>query len=146
MTPRNIAVVGSGYMGGGIAQVLALAGARVALADVSAEIAQSNYERLLKEIQNLGERQARKEREKAPGPREVKIFTLRHTEAGMLVPTLRQLLGDDSGLRLAADARSNSLLARGTREDLEVVEAVVGRLDEAARDAAAARPKVEEKK
>jgi len=49
MTTRNIAVVGSGYMGGGIAQVLALAGARVALADVSAEIAQSNYERLLKE-------------------------------------------------------------------------------------------------
>lgn len=49
MSNRNIAVVGSGYMGGGIAQVLALAGARVALADVSAEIAQSNYERLLKE-------------------------------------------------------------------------------------------------
>ncbi|MBT1004135.1 3-hydroxyacyl-CoA dehydrogenase family protein [Paenarthrobacter sp. DKR-5] len=49
MTHRNIAVVGSGYMGGGIAQVLALAGARVALADVSAEIAQSNYDRLLKE-------------------------------------------------------------------------------------------------
>src|SRR6478736_6315126 len=49
MTSRNIAVVGSGYMGGGIAQVLALAGARVALADVSADIAQSNYERLLKE-------------------------------------------------------------------------------------------------
>jgi 3-hydroxybutyryl-CoA dehydrogenase len=49
MTTRNIAVVGSGYMGGGIAQVLALAGARVALADVSADIAQSNYERLLKE-------------------------------------------------------------------------------------------------
>ncbi|MDT0170560.1 3-hydroxyacyl-CoA dehydrogenase family protein [Pseudarthrobacter sp. BRE9] len=49
MTNRNIAVIGSGYMGGGIAQVLALAGARVALADVSAEIAQSNYERLLKE-------------------------------------------------------------------------------------------------
>ncbi|MFC4397822.1 MULTISPECIES: 3-hydroxyacyl-CoA dehydrogenase family protein [Micrococcaceae] len=49
MSTRNIAVVGSGYMGGGIAQVLALAGARVALADVSAEIAQGNYERLLKE-------------------------------------------------------------------------------------------------
>jgi len=49
MTARKIAVVGSGYMGGGIAQVLALAGARVALADVTAEIAQSNYERLLKE-------------------------------------------------------------------------------------------------
>ncbi|MHC6594963.1 3-hydroxyacyl-CoA dehydrogenase family protein [Arthrobacter sp. C152] len=49
MSTRNIAVIGSGYMGGGIAQVLALAGARVALADVSAEIAQGNYERLLKE-------------------------------------------------------------------------------------------------
>ncbi|RAX15434.1 3-hydroxyacyl-CoA dehydrogenase family protein [Pseudarthrobacter sp. AG30] len=49
MSIRNIAVVGSGYMGGGIAQVLALAGARVALADISAEIAQGNYERLLKE-------------------------------------------------------------------------------------------------
>ena len=40
---RKIAVVGSGYMGGGIAQVLALGGARVALADVSAEVAQKNY-------------------------------------------------------------------------------------------------------
>lgn len=49
MTERKIAVVGSGYMGGGIAQVLALAGARVALADVSTEIAQKNYDRLLAE-------------------------------------------------------------------------------------------------
>jgi len=53
MSVRNIAVVGSGYMGGGIAQVLALAGARVALADVSAEIAQSNYERLLRESEEF---------------------------------------------------------------------------------------------
>lgn len=36
-------------MGGGIAQVMALAGNRVALADVSAEIAQRNYDRLLEE-------------------------------------------------------------------------------------------------
>ncbi|ROQ38746.1 3-hydroxyacyl-CoA dehydrogenase [Frondihabitans sp. PhB188] len=43
------AVVGSGYMGGGIAQVLALSGANVVLADVSAEIAESNLERLLRE-------------------------------------------------------------------------------------------------
>ncbi len=46
---RKIAVVGSGYMGGGIAQVLALGGARVALADVSAEVAQKNFDRLLVE-------------------------------------------------------------------------------------------------
>lgn len=46
---RKIAIVGSGYMGGGIAQVLALGGTRVALADVSAEVAQDNYDRLLVE-------------------------------------------------------------------------------------------------
>ena len=32
----NVAIVGSGYMGGGIAQVLALSGATVAIADISA--------------------------------------------------------------------------------------------------------------
>ncbi|UCR88159.1 3-hydroxyacyl-CoA dehydrogenase family protein [Mycetocola spongiae] len=46
---RRFAVVGSGYMGGGIAQVLALGGATVALADISEEIAVKNYERLLTE-------------------------------------------------------------------------------------------------
>lgn len=44
---RRIAVVGSGYMGGGMAQVLALSGATVVIADISEEIARSNYERLL---------------------------------------------------------------------------------------------------
>ena len=45
----RIAVVGSGYMGGGIAQVLALAGRQVALADVSAEVATGSRERLIRE-------------------------------------------------------------------------------------------------
>ncbi|MBT1631380.1 3-hydroxyacyl-CoA dehydrogenase family protein [Curtobacterium flaccumfaciens] len=49
MSTLDIAVVGSGYMGGGIAQVLALAGHTVRIADVSAEIAQQNLERLLGE-------------------------------------------------------------------------------------------------
>lgn len=49
MTQRTVAVVGSGYMGGGIAQVLALGGARVALADVSQEVAEKNLQRLLTE-------------------------------------------------------------------------------------------------
>jgi 3-hydroxybutyryl-CoA dehydrogenase len=46
---RRYAVVGSGYMGGGIAQVLALSGATVAIADVSADVAERNYQRLLAE-------------------------------------------------------------------------------------------------
>ena len=44
-----VAVVGSGYMGGGIAQVLALAGFEVRIADVTAEIAEANRERLIAE-------------------------------------------------------------------------------------------------
>ena len=43
------AVVGSGYMGGGIAQVLALAGRDVMLADVSADVAVTNRERIVRE-------------------------------------------------------------------------------------------------
>jgi 3-hydroxybutyryl-CoA dehydrogenase len=40
-------------MGGGIAQVLALAGARVALADTTAEIAQKSYQRLIAESRDF---------------------------------------------------------------------------------------------
>lgn len=53
MTDYTIAVVGSGYMGGGIAQVLALAGYPVRIADISAQIAQSNYDRLIEETRQF---------------------------------------------------------------------------------------------
>ncbi|MBG6085017.1 3-hydroxyacyl-CoA dehydrogenase family protein [Zhihengliuella flava] len=51
----NVAIIGSGYMGGGIGQVLALAGARVALADADAATAQANLERLLTESRQFEE-------------------------------------------------------------------------------------------
>lgn len=51
--PCKVAVVGSGYMGGGIAQVLALSGVKVALADVSAEVAENNYQRLIRESEDF---------------------------------------------------------------------------------------------
>lgn len=53
MAQRSVAVIGSGYMGGGIAQVLALGGARVALADISQEIAEKNLERLIGEARQF---------------------------------------------------------------------------------------------
>ncbi|WP_077489427.1 3-hydroxyacyl-CoA dehydrogenase family protein [Sinomonas mesophila] len=53
MTDLTIAVIGSGYMGGGIAQVLALSGATVRIADVSEEIARKNHERLLDEAREF---------------------------------------------------------------------------------------------
>jgi 3-hydroxybutyryl-CoA dehydrogenase len=49
MSQDVYAVVGSGYMGGGIAQVLALAGHPVRLADASLEIAIANRDRLIQE-------------------------------------------------------------------------------------------------
>ncbi|MGW9414617.1 3-hydroxyacyl-CoA dehydrogenase family protein [Arthrobacter cupressi] len=53
MSEPIIAVVGSGYMGGGIAQVLALSGATVRIADISEEVARANHERLLKEARQF---------------------------------------------------------------------------------------------
>ncbi len=52
----RVAVVGSGYMGGGIAQVIALSGRDVVIADVSAEVAEANRERLRKEALDFEER------------------------------------------------------------------------------------------
>jgi len=46
---RTVAVIGSGYMGGGIAQVLALSGTSVRLADISEEIAVKNLARVIAE-------------------------------------------------------------------------------------------------
>lgn len=47
------AVIGSGYMGGGIAQCLALAGAEVRIADVDIEIAKQNRVRLIAEAEQF---------------------------------------------------------------------------------------------
>ena len=51
----RIAVVGSGYMGGGMAQVFALAGHDVVISDVTAEIAASNLERIRTETEQFEE-------------------------------------------------------------------------------------------
>ncbi|MGW2092219.1 3-hydroxyacyl-CoA dehydrogenase family protein [Promicromonospora sukumoe] len=49
----SVAVVGAGYMGGGIAQSFALAGLPVVIADVSAEATQAAYARLLAEAREF---------------------------------------------------------------------------------------------
>jgi 3-hydroxybutyryl-CoA dehydrogenase len=52
----RVAVVGSGYMGGGIAQVFALSGRDVVLADASAEQAARSRERIIQEAVDFTER------------------------------------------------------------------------------------------
>jgi 3-hydroxybutyryl-CoA dehydrogenase len=52
-TIHTTAVVGSGYMGGGIAQVMALAGLTVNLADQDRETALRNHERLVNQAATL---------------------------------------------------------------------------------------------
>jgi len=53
---ERISVVGSGYMGGGIAQVFAMSGRSVVLADVSAEVATANRERVIREAEDYARR------------------------------------------------------------------------------------------
>jgi len=53
---EQVAVIGSGYMGGGIAQVFALAGREVRIADVSAERAIQSRERIIGEAADYAKR------------------------------------------------------------------------------------------
>ncbi len=50
---QSIAIIGSGYMGGGIAQVFASAGITTIIADVSIAETERNYKRLLKETEDF---------------------------------------------------------------------------------------------
>jgi 3-hydroxybutyryl-CoA dehydrogenase len=53
---ETIAVIGSGYMGGGIAQVFAKAGFSVLIADQSAEVAAAAHTRLVTEARGFEEK------------------------------------------------------------------------------------------
>jgi len=52
---EHVAVVGAGYMGGGIAQVLAMAGFEVTIADADAETTRRHLERLRREAREFEE-------------------------------------------------------------------------------------------
>ncbi len=56
MAINTIALVGAGYMGGGIAQVFAIAGHPVILADADAELTKRNLARLIAEAKDWEER------------------------------------------------------------------------------------------
>jgi hypothetical protein len=64
---------------------------------------------------------------------ELKIFTLKHAKAGEITRVLQELLREKDGQspRIVGDPGSNTVLVRGSREQLEMIEAVITRLDEA---------------
>lgn len=70
---------------------------------------------------------------------EVKVFVLQVADAVEVAATLNQFLNPDGkgpgagrALRIAAHESSNSILVQGSMTDLEIVEAIIARLDKAA--------------
>jgi type II secretory pathway component GspD/PulD (secretin) len=63
---------------------------------------------------------------------EVKIFVLRNTAPSPVVKVLQDLLQgrDGRALVITADQRTNSVLVRGHPEHLQLIEALIARLDE----------------
>src|SRR5699024_1804667 len=106
----TIAVVGSGYMGGGIAQVFARAGFSVLIADRSAEVAAAAHHRLVEEAQRFEDRG---------------LF------AGGAAAAIRHNLSAASSVDEAAAAAD--LVIEAVFEDLEVKTAVLRQISEAAR-------------
>jgi 3-hydroxybutyryl-CoA dehydrogenase len=73
---KRIAIVGAGYMGGGMAQVFALHGHRVSIFDIDAETTKRSYERLISESRTFEELGLI-----APGSAEIIVGNLSYSES-----------------------------------------------------------------
>jgi type II secretory pathway component GspD/PulD (secretin) len=60
---------------------------------------------------------------------ELKVFTLTHARASDILQVLQSVF-QRQGLRLAADERTNSIIAQGAEDQLEIARALIQRLDE----------------
>lgn len=110
----TIAIVGSGYMGGGMAQCFILGGYQCVIADASADIAESARSRLIDEASA-------------------------YEADGLFPPGSAALIGSE--LRVAASieeaVEDADYIAEVVSEDLRVKEEVLGRISKAARASAA---------
>lgn len=68
--------------------------------------------------------------EPASDPTQIKVFKLKFSQAASTASLLSDLI-PDSSFRVAADERTNSLIAIGTADQLLAVEALLQKLDEA---------------
>ncbi len=60
---------------------------------------------------------------------ELKVFTLTHARAGDILQVLQNVF-QRQGIRLAADERTNSIIAQGAADQLDIARALIQRLDE----------------
>lgn len=65
-----------------------------------------------------------------PEPPQFRIFALRNLKAQDAVVAVSNLLRNESGLALSAEERTNTVLARGPSDVMEIVESMLQRLDE----------------
>jgi len=113
------AVVGAGYMGGGIAQSIALAGVDVQLADANAELSKKSLERLLTESEqferdglfNSGSTAILKERLRAADSIESAVASVDFVEEA--VPEVPEIKRDVLG-RISRAARSDVIVGSNT--------------------------------
>jgi type II secretory pathway component GspD/PulD (secretin) len=96
---------------------------------------------LEKQLQRLTQEVAAAGKEiKPPLPRQaaenapIKFYLLQHADAAEVAKTLQELLdGDETkAVRIAAHPSTNNIVMRGNPEILEVLEAIIKRLEEAA--------------
>jgi 3-hydroxybutyryl-CoA dehydrogenase len=113
------AVVGAGYMGGGIAQSIALAGVDVQLADANPELSEKSLERLLAESEqferaglfNSGSTAILRERLRAADSVESAVASVDFVEEA--VPEVPEIKRDVLG-RISRAARSDAIVGSNT--------------------------------
>lgn len=85
----------------------------------------------VKQVQKIVEGRATETNEASP-EFEFKVYALEHAEADEIVSVLGDLFWEqvNGKLMISFDARTNSVIARGTESNLHVIEALIERLDQ----------------
>jgi hypothetical protein len=86
------------------------------------------------QIAELSAKQQLRSKEPLPENAALKVFALRHVKPNEAGDVLFKILGNDSGMRVAIDQRTNALLLAGTDKQLSVAETLVEKLDQPSDD------------
>lgn len=59
----------------------------------------------------------------------MRIYRLRNVDPGTIASTLDEIFGSRPGFQVVPDARTGSVIVRGSEDDLEIAEPLVTELD-----------------